>query len=159
MNIDHIAIPLILFGSLIIAIFFCLKVSKPVEGFAQVLGTLENQRRYYAKCTNDCHRNHESLFHDNFSGMELMCHQKCAVDSEGRSKAKVPDLTPIEFQRHSDVLKGSIDPEFDYCMADIKEKCDTNDCVFSKNQESCKEACFRINKYKCFSGLSFSAST
>lgn len=158
MNIDHIAIPIILIGSLIIAVFFCLKANKTNEGFAQTLGTLENQRRYYARCTNDCHRNHEALFHDNFSGMELLCHQKCAITAENRSRRNAPDLTPSEFQRHTSVLKESIDPEFEYCMADIKEKCDINDCVFSKNQESCKNACFRVNKYKCFSGLSYSAA-
>jgi len=155
--IDHYALPIILFGFLSLSIWMYFKSTKK-EMFAQTLGTLANQRRYYAKCTDDCFRNHEHLFHDNFSGMELLCHQKCTIDSEERSKEGVPDLTPAQFQRHSSEIKNSDDPELDYCLADIKDNCNMNECVFAKNPQECKKACMRVNQYKCFSGLSWSSS-
>lgn len=156
--IDHYALPIILLGILSIGVWLYFSSNGKKEMFAQTLGTLANQRRYYSKCTSDCFRNHENLFKDNFSGMELLCHQKCTIDSENRSIEKVPDLSANEFQRHYSAINKSDNPELDYCLEDIKDNCNTNECVFSKNQEECKKACLKVNQYKCFSGLSWSSS-
>lgn len=162
-NIDHIAIPAILSGLLVIGLYFYYRKSR--EGFAQVFGTLENQRRFYEKCTDGCHRNKELNFSTTFSPMQLTCHHACGDEAEKRVKLGVPDLTEKEFQRHSDVVYNAFvashegDQELGYCLADIKEYCDLNTCtpLSTKNPEACKESCFRVNKYKCFSGLSWSA--
>lgn len=182
-SIDHIAIPAILSGLLVIGLYFYYRKSR--EGFAQVFGTLENQRRFYEKCTGDCHRNRELNFSSTFSPMQLTCHHACQDEAEKRSRANLPDLTEKEFQRHTEgaytegaytegayaegVYRGGVydgfvpsnegDQELGYCLADIKENCNVNTCtpLSTKNPEACKESCFRVNKYKCFSGLSWSA--
>ncbi len=150
----------IIVGCIVVVIiaFVAYKWATNKEGFQIAMGMIHPQNKFYSKCVDDCFR---QMTGDSSPGQfKWFCTDHCQDKANKRMIAGLPDLTDVEFERHTGPRPGqgvcsnsTTNPtpsEECFCLQERKEWCKQQWCPFS-NDPLCVPDCLRTRAVNCTS--------
>ncbi len=114
------------------------------ESFQISMGMIRPQNKFYSKCVDDCFRNFTG---DSSPGQfKWLCEESCNIAATNRVKAKVPDLTDKQFERHTE--KCGLNNADCFCEKERTTWCREQWCAFS-DDPYCMLDCQRTRAVNC----------